>query len=94
MGMTFAGVATSAFFRLDRLHRPVVVTKDGVDMVDGCPVAIAAVWLDAADAMPGHFVGGVRVIYADDLLENAINRVVRCRARRHCSCRAGSPTIR
>ena len=34
MAMTFADVATSTFFRLYRLHRPVVVTKDGVDMVD------------------------------------------------------------
>jgi len=42
--MTFADIATTHFFPLHRLHKPVVVTKDGMDQVDGLltgPVALA-----------------------------------------------------
>src|ERR1700733_4614150 len=56
--MTFSTIATSSFFPLHRLHKPVVVTVDGVDHVDGLltgPLAMAAVLLDAADALPLHY---------------------------------------
>jgi hypothetical protein len=80
MDMTFADIATTAFFPLHRLHPPVVVTPDGVDPDVGLltgPVALAAVLLDAVDAMPSHMVQAVVVVYASDDLEDGLRRLFR-----------------
>jgi SpoVK/Ycf46/Vps4 family AAA+-type ATPase len=80
MAMTFADVATTDFFPLHRLHSPVVVTPDGVDPDVGLltgPVALAAVLLDAVDAMPPHMVQAVVVVYASDDLEDGLRRLFR-----------------
>jgi len=77
--MTFSTIATSSFFPLHRLHKPVVVTVDGVDHVDGLltgPLAMAAVLLDAADALPLHYGVGVHAIIADDLLREAVRALI------------------
>jgi len=78
--MTFADIATTSFFPLHRLHKPVVVTPDGVDPDVGLltgPVALAAVLLDAVDAMPSHMVQAVVVVYASDDLEDGLRRLFR-----------------
>jgi hypothetical protein len=83
--VTFADVATSALIPLHRLHKPGVVTKDGVDRPVTRPVATAAVLLDAADARPRHLCG--RSPGERDQAGRPQPR------RRNCSRRAGSPTI-
>jgi len=86
--MTFADIATTAFFPLHRLHKPAVVTKDGVDVVDGLvdgPARARGRLLDAG-RMPHHFVSGVHVVYADDLLDSAIKQLVNAPWRRTSPC--------
>jgi cell division protease FtsH len=79
MDMTFSDIATTAFFPLRRDYKPVVVTQHGVDVVDGLltgPLAMAAVLLDAADAIPAHFIAGVHVVFGDDSLATSVKQLV------------------
>ena len=77
--MSFSDVATSAYFPLHSLHKPAVVTADGVEPVDGLltgPIALAAVLLDAAGATVEGLLAGVHVVFADGLLEEGIKHIV------------------
>jgi hypothetical protein len=64
--MSLSTIATSKFFPL---HKPVVVTADGVDPVDGLltgPIALAADGLSR----------GVHIVFVDDVLEKGVKHVV------------------